>query len=267
MVPCDRRDPSRRIPPRRIFDFDWLLGALVLGLGLSLAGSAGCAHKEQDVIVATALSEPMVFAVAPVLDFTGTFALDPLKAADLLASELTFVDGATVLPVSRIAAILTAQGKLQIESPDHAVEVARLAGADAIIVAGVTEYDPYTPTIGVAVQLYRAWAASAGGFDARTTSRAARAVSTEGEGHFDGNSSLLAQTQVIYNGTHAHVTDLIKAYARHRQEELQMGWRQYLKVQTLFIRFCWHDALTRLLSRQPCRDAQFADVEATETYQ
>lgn len=113
-----------------------------------------CTHSEEKVRVHTALIEPTTFCVAPILNFSDELTLDPIKLADLLASELTYVDGATVLPVSRVVAALAARGRTQIESTEDALAIAEAVGADAIIVTGITEYDAYTPTIGVAMQIY-----------------------------------------------------------------------------------------------------------------
>ena len=33
------------------------------------------------------------------------------------------------------------------------------------------------------------------------------------------------------------------------------GWREYLRVQTLFLRFCWHDAIERLMKQESRRRA------------
>lgn len=219
---------------------------------------AGCAHTEEEVRMQTALPEPMVFAVAPVLNFSGDFSLDPVKAADLLASELTFVNGATVLPVSRVMAVLTAQGKFQIESPEHAVRIADAVGADGIVVAGVTEFDAYTPILGVAVQLYLTPGVDPRSVRPVSTSRAMAPI------EFTSATAPVSQVQATYNGNHEYVADLIKQYAAARDEELLMGWRQYLKVQTLFIRFCWHDALNRLLAQYPGTESVAAGVGQME---
>jgi hypothetical protein len=43
------------------------------------------------------------------------------------------------------------------------------------------------------------------------------------------------------------VAEAEKRYAGPRSEgENPLGWRQDVKVQTLILRFCWHDALSRL---------------------
>jgi hypothetical protein len=224
------------------------------GVGVAFAFViAGCAHNESEVLMVNPTMRPMTLAVAPVLNFSGEFTLDPVRAADLLASELSFVDGATVLPVSRVIAVLAAEGKMQIESPAHAISVAQAVGADAIIVAGITEYDAYTPVVGLALQVYSAPSASAPALDPVVAARQAEPFTVAAM----ADAMLPAgQVQIVYNATHAHVTDSVKKYAAVRSEgEYHQGWKQYVKVQTLFLRFCWHDAIERLLMQEQFRVA------------
>ena len=232
----------------------WAIGALAM---------AGCAHKEAEVRVNNAFPTPATLAVAPILNFSGDFNLDPIKTADLLASELTFVEGVTVLPVNRVIAVLAAQGKQQIESPAHALAVTEAVGADAIIVAGITEYDAYTPIVGVAVQIYELQNPAVDGIDAVQAARQSEpiAVSLMAQAEMP-----IGQVQVVYNAAHAHVTEAVQKYAALRSEgDQNLGWRQYLKVQTLFIRFCWHDALSRLMAQHRCPRVAAADRNPTES--
>ena len=157
----------------------------------------------------------MTVCVAPVLNFSGEFQFDSSKAADLLASELTYVDGLTVLPVNRVMATLATQGKTQIESPEHALETAAMVGADAIIVAGITEYDAYTPSVGFIVQMYTLNGASMpDGFDAVGVSRMPRPVS---RASFYDPQVPTSQVQLVLNGNHEDVRDSVKAYAKPRK--------------------------------------------------
>jgi len=206
----------------------------------------------------------MTVAVAPILNFSGQFQLDPIKAADLLASELTYVDGVTVLPVNRVVATLAAQGKTQVESPEHALDVAEQIGADAIIVAGITEYDAYTPSVGLVLQMYtlRDLGAPAS-LDALEATRAPSPVSfaTVAE-----PTSPTSQVQMVLNANHEAVREAVERFADPREDsEIHLGWRQYLKVQTLYLRFCWHEAIDRLMDQERARRLRLArEAEPTE---
>lgn len=216
----------------------------------------------------------MSLAVAPILNFSGSFDLDPVKAADLLASELTDFDGIIVLPVSRVVAALIAEGKEQVESPRHALEIARRVGADAIIVAGITEYDPYTPTVGLAIQMYadmnkfRAGNRAPdpqGGRDESPDFDDGPFVSANRGGRLAASEDSLrplGQIQKVYNATHDDVVSDVERYARNRDaSDSPYGWQEYLKVQTQYLRFCWHDALERMASRQAGLFAAAGDLE------
>jgi hypothetical protein len=239
----------------------WKFRAAPTLVAACVFASAGCSHNEAGVRVNNAFPTPITFAVAPILNFSGDFNLDPIKTADLLASELSFVEGVTVLPVNRVIAVLAAQGKQQIESPAHALAVTEAVGADAIIVAGITEYDAYTPVVGVAVQIYELADRSCDRPDAVDAARQAEpfAVTRMADAEMP-----IGQVQVVYNAAHTHVTDAVRNYAAIRSEGDEiLGWRQYLKVQTLFIRFCWHDAISRLMAQH--RGPRIAAAEATTT--
>ncbi|MBN2561858.1 MAG: hypothetical protein JXQ75_13105 [Phycisphaerae bacterium] len=250
-----------------------------------LCSAPGCSRDESKVAMSSPFVAPITFAVSPVLNFSGEFSFDPITAADLLASELSFVEGVAVLPVNRVVAYLATQGRQQIESPAHALAVAQAVGADVILVAGITEYDPYTPVVGLALQMYvapvpvEAWGIHTGrqaasgtrparqaangththsspALDAVLVSRQPRPITTV---ETDGTPAPTGQVQKVYNAAHGHVVDAVQRYAEHRTEgQNPFGWRQYLKVQTLFLRFCWHDAIARLMEQESCRRTMLA---------
>ncbi|MCB9853801.1 MAG: hypothetical protein H6819_11940 [Phycisphaerales bacterium] len=237
-----------------------------IGLALLLIGAmaAGCSFNEKRTNISPAFLRPMTVAVAPILNFSGEFQFDSSKAADLLASELTYVDGVTVLPVNRVIATLASQGKTQIESPEHALETASMVGADAIIVAGITEYDAYTPSVGFVLQMYTLNGSSMpDGFDAVGVSRMPRPVTTAS---YSDPHVPTSQVQLVLNGNHKEVRDLVREYAKPRENaDIHLGWEQYLKVQTLYLRFCWHEAIDRLMDQERARRLHLAaEADAME---
>jgi len=232
-------DPARNLPR--------LLGRIAAAAIVAL-GAAGCVHTDKETAVTNPYERGMTFAVAPVLNFSGDAHFDPVKAADLLASELTYVEGVSVLPVSRVVAYLTVQGKQQIESPAHALAVAQAVGADAIWVAAVTEYDPFTPVVGLAIQIYSVPTDAQESLDPVLAERMARPISPR---ELSDPTIPRQQLQLVYNGTHANVADAVRRFATPRSEQdSPLGWKEYLKVQTLFLRFCWHDAIDRLMCQE-----------------
>jgi len=227
-----------------------LAATMLCAAGMLALVVGGCQQPNTSTRMAPGFEQPVVIAVAPILNFSGEFQFDPVRAADLLASELTFVDGVTVLPVNRVMAVLASQGKYQIESPEHAVEIADASGADAILVAGVTEYDAYTPTVGLVMQLYGGKVRSAVS-TVSATSVARQARPTLNGLDVGDATQPTSQVQLVLNGSHDRVRKLVEQYAAPRtSDEIHLGWRQYLKVQTLYLRFCWHEAIADLMEQE-----------------
>lgn len=231
--------------------------AILTTLAFAIAPT-GCSMHNNDG-PPPAFPRGMSIAVAPILNFSGNFDLDPIKSADLLASELTDFDGIVVLPVSRVVAALIAEGRDQIESPRHALDIARRIGADAILVAGVTEYDPYTPTVGLVLQLY---AQSGERPSFLREESVVRANTPAGLAASEDSLTPIGQIQKVYNATHDDVVSDVERYAHKRSAgDSPYGWQEYLKVQTQYLRFCWHDALARMATRQSGLFAAASDQE------
>jgi|GEM_PF-440942 len=207
---------------------------LVLGM------PAGCATQRIVVRpdVANHTLGPMTIAVAPALNLSGASDFDPNRFADLMASELTLVEGVKVVPVSRVLGVLTMQGHSTVESPEHARELIQLLGCDAILVFAITEYDPYDPPrIGVSAQLYGTRPCAGGG--AVDPVALSRQASLAGAPATPGNRWLLAQSQRVIDSSHAAVVDEIRRYARLRDGgNSPYGWRKFMVSQQDYIRFC-----------------------------
>lgn len=212
---------------------------------------AGCSDS-RPVEIASPFPHGYSVAVAPALNFSGAAELDPVRVADLFASELADVDHRlTILPVSRTVAVLAREGRRQIESPAHAYRVARRVGADALIVLGVTEYRPYPPmVVGMAVQVYGRvpsdFAIAPGGPDELRES-----ATFEEMLRSDNGRGPKAQIQRVYNAAHEALAKSVRNYAEHRDaDKSPYGWRRYMVSQELFLRFvCW-DAAANLVDQE-----------------
>ena len=189
----------------------------------------------------------MRVAVAPALNFSGSPDFDPVVVADLMASELSHVDGFDVLPVSRVLAVLAQQGRGEVESPDHALEIADTLGADAILVFSVTEYDPYEPpVVGITAQLYGSNSSSKmAQLDPVLVSRSATPIAGD-----SGKTSVepLAQAVEVFNAAHEPTVIRVKAFAKDRSaDESPFGWQKYTASQQHYLRFCCHATIRELV--------------------
>ncbi len=228
----------------------WGWGAVKLLAGTTILGGCSSAKRVEPVSIANSTFGPMTIAVAPALNLSGSADFDPDRFADLMASELSYADGISVIPVSRVLGVLAAQGRGEVESASHALEVAALLGADAILVFAVTEYDPYDPpSIGISAQLY--------GTRSRSRDRALDPVALSRQASLAASNAsaspqrLLAQTQRVFNASHGSVAAGIREFAAARGAEgSPYGWRKYVVSQQHFIKYCCHATIRALLNAQ-----------------
>ncbi len=221
---------------RRVATVAWLS---VLAGGCGPQGAA-------PVRVPNAYLGPLTIAVAPALNFSGSTDFDRSAVADVMASELGSVVGVEVIPVSRVLAALGQEGREEIASPAHALDLVDRLGADAILVFAVTEYEPYNPPIvGIAAQLYGARrVGSVGGLDPVRLSRQARSPETTYAAQAFGP---LAQSEYVFDASHEYTEQDVEAFAKERDGgNSPFGWKVYLQSQRHFMRYCCHRTLQRL---------------------
>ena len=226
--------------------------------GLALL-TFGCSQSEElagdPAAVPNPYFGPMTVAVAPALNFSGYSGFDRNAVGDLMASELGNVNGITVIPVSRVLAVLAQDGREEIEGPGHALEVCGRVGANAILVFAVTEYDPYDPPIvGIAAQLYGdvPWHRPDAGFDPVLVSRQARPFSVSPQTRRPLQP--FAETQRVFDASHDFVVQQVRRFAEHREgRKSPFGWRLYLVSQEHYLRFCCAMTAGALMGPPPAR--------------
>jgi hypothetical protein len=193
-----------------------------------------------------AISPNTAIAVAPALNFSGSLDFDPVKIADILASELSQVPGVAVIGVNRVLAVLAEQGVDRIRSPEHALAICDRLGADAIVVFAITEYDAYTPVVGIAAQMYGREMEQRG-FEPAATSQTARPFAVVDQPR---STRPWAQSQRTFNARLKVVQDAVEEYAESRNATGgPYGWRKYLASQEWYLRFCGHTVCRDLLEQ------------------
>lgn len=230
--------------PQKLANAGWML----FFIGAWLSGCTRPQHPVEPVFVRNPTLGVMTIAVAPALNLSGSLDFDRNRFADLMAMELSYADGITVIPVSRVLGVLSAQGREAVESPEHAGRLAQTLGANAILVFAVTRYDPYDPpSIGITAQLYGARAVESGGPIAPSEVAAPNA-SSAGDQRSD-STPLLAQTSAVHDAAHAAVAQDIAEFARQRSaDNSPFGWRKYVVSQQGFIQYCCYVTIHSLLS-------------------
>lgn len=239
-APTPREDVRRRNGGR------WATrkGELCL-LGLSLiVHLPGCSawHKPADPLPVT----PLVVAVAPVLNLSNTADWDALQVTDMLALELQALPDFIVVPVDRVLASLALKGQTAIATPSDVRDLGRELNADMVVVAAITEFDPYDPPrVAMTVQCY--WSRPAAhlsrGFDPVAASRQASDQGMASAESGLGDAPFL-QVQAVQDASWKSTVEQLRDYARARGgAQSPFGWRAHAKSQELFLRFSCHSAI------------------------
>jgi hypothetical protein len=204
-------------------------------------------------------------AVAPALNHSGSAEFDPVKVGDLMASELSGLEGVKVVGVSRVLAVLAEQGNVRILSPEHALDVCEKLGVDGILVFAVTEYDAYSPVVGLAAQMYGPWRPEGplAGLDPVAASRAARPFPVA---QAYGGIRPQAQVQRTFNASHEAVQRDVQRYAHSRSANMgPLGWKRYLASQEDYLRYCCFTVGRDLMSQRMENQAAASVAVAGET--
>jgi len=219
-------------------------GGLTVALAVVTAGG-GCTRPKpvSTVFVPNRALGSATVAVAPAINLSGSTDFDPNRFADVMAVELSYADGITVIPVSRVLGVLAVQGKDRIESPVHAAEVLEWLGADAILVFAVTEYEPYDPPrVGISAQVF------ASGERPKTDQPSVDETTIASA----DTVRIVAECQQVFDAAHQGVVSAIQSFARNRTaDESPYGWRKYVVSQQGYIQFCCHQTVGALLGGRP----------------
>ncbi len=121
------------------------------GIFLLLCALPGCAVV--DVGVRNPVPGLETVAVAPFFNLSQERTVNGREFALAYYSELQKVPGFEVLPVGVAERAMIDNG-LTMESPDDALALARILGVDAVVIGAVTDYDPYSPRVGLKVAWY-----------------------------------------------------------------------------------------------------------------
>ncbi len=235
----------------------------VVYVAASSAAICGCATKNRQSERELAFNPTITVVVAPVLNLSDSTDFDPIRVTDLLASELLSFRGVSVVPVNLTLAALDAAGATAVASHDDAVALAAALGADATIVAAVTEYNPYDPpVIGIAAEWHERTAPAARSrLDPTNASRQASDMELAPAARVDQAAPIL-RVQRVYNASDTALLEDVADYGEARDGgQSPYGWRLHTKSQQAFMRYCCHATIRTMLTQK--RDLM-APVETGE---
>ena len=234
---------------RRIFRVggSLLLGSLVLGW------LVGCSQR-YDLKQPNRLSAPyqgtVLWAIAPLVNESGTSAVNTIRISDALTEELQQVQGINTVPVTRTLAVMQKLRMRAVTTMDDAQKLIDTLGVKGLIIGNVTAWDPYTPpTLGLALQLF---IPSDRSNSSRTneltdqsneTSRAAPIAAAQAAGIFDASDHTTLEKLAMFATGRTHPST---AY----------GDDIYLMKMDLYTKFVAHQLLAELLHNEHKRLAK-----------
>ncbi len=188
------------------------------------------------------------WAVAPVINLSGQPGVDALLQADILYQQLQTVDGLTVIPVDRVAQAYASLHIEQVQSPEQALAIADFLGCQGLIVATITQYDPYNPPkFGGSLQLFE----REGGVnrppppDPRDLMR--QGAPTEVAAMPQQQQDFL-QVVGMFDASSGSVRDALFTYAEGRHEPAgPLGAKEYLLSMDRYSGFAYRSLLEQLL--------------------
>lgn len=202
--------------------------------------------------------QDVVIAVAPLANESGTSAADELRMADRLAEQLAEVDGIGVIPLNRTLDAMQALRLPAVASPAEAHALARMLGADAILVGSITAWDPYDPPrLGLNLALFGTGLALAAPGSAEVDPRALQSASTDYSlNAAPSPSTPLASLSNHYDASNHALLMHVRDYATGRADpQSALNWQRYIKSMELYERFVSFRAVDELLASEQRRIA------------
>jgi len=233
------------------------VGWALLGM---MTAAAGCASPARDVLTSPSLSVApydtsrgeVLWAVAPLRNESGTSEADPEAMGDKVVAAVEEIQGVRCVPLNRTIAAMAALGMRSLSTPADARKLAQAMGVDGVVVGSITAYDPYTPTLGLALALYARPGAMTPAADSLDTRALTAAPSDAGRVRGSGfaDAPLAVASEHLDAKNHQVLLD-VKAYAQGRQKTPSaLGWRRYTASMDLYGEFAAHRMVDALIKQE-----------------
>jgi hypothetical protein len=236
----------------------WAAGiAVLLAIGGAAAGCAG--YREQRLTPPRTVVAPYdttkgeaLWAVLPLRNESGTSVADPAALTDKLVAAVEEVQGVRSVPLNRTLQAMQALGIGMPRTPAEARRLATALGVDGVVAGSITAYDPYTPSLGIALALY----ARPGLMVSSTEPLNPRALAARATDPSPGTATRpddgpLAVMSAHLDGKNHQVQLDVKSFAEGRLKgHSALGWKRYLASMDLFEEFAAHHAVGGLVAQE-----------------
>lgn len=212
---------------------------------------AGCAGEEYRSPAANPFQSVKRIAVAPFLNRTSDPKLDGAAQGDAFASELVVHPGFLVYRPAEVVAAAKAAGR-ELTTADDYLAAAKDLGADAIVVAAVTELRTYyPPRVTVAIQLLMTGRADMPAADLEKIIRSGRPleISPQNAPHLN------QQFEAVLDADTDKVRSAVKSWAAARVDD-ESPWQDgegVLRSRESYFRFACALLVERILDAEVAR--------------
>lgn len=227
-----------------------LLSCLMLGI---LSACQTSQNLQQPTRLAAPYSWTTLWAVAPLVNESGTSAANTIQITDCLTEELQQVKGINTVPVTRTLTVMNKLRMRAVTTPEDAKTLMDTLGVDGLIVGTVTAWDPYKPpTLGLALQLFthddrlNSPRTDSLSDQSTTTSRAGPSAAAQAAGIFDASDHATLQSLAMFATGRTHPSSVY-------------GTDIYLMKMDLYTKFVAHQLLEGLLRNEQQRLAAVND--------
>lgn len=243
-------------------------------IGLVLLGAAGCASDSGRLTPPRTIIAPyntagaeVLWAVAPLRNESGTTTVDPIALSDTLVTAIEEVRGVRAVPMNRTLAAMRALGMNGIRTPADARNLASTLGVDAVVVGSVTAFDPYTPSIGLALAVFPRPGSS---FAETRNSLNPRELQTMSVDPASKDGTLFSEKPVATISEHLNANDHgvlmdLKSFGEGRSDsESALGWKRYVASSARFAEFAAYHAVDGLMRQETIRLARTSPVKPAD---
>lgn len=256
--------------------FGYVGFTMLLMLALGVLAASGCASRDPERLVAPSVTVApydsipggVLWAVAPVRNESGTVTVDTPELTDKIVAACAQVQGVRVLSANRTAQAMRALELREISNSADAKRVAARMGADAIVVASVSAYDPYVPTLGLSVALFTRPGSpidetTRAGDPRALTMQTSERAPTRRAAMPDAPASVVSEH---FDGKNHQVLIEIRNFATGRSEQNSaLNWKRYVASMPLFEEFCSAAAVDRLVQAEWLRVSRLPAVNSRDT--
>jgi hypothetical protein len=187
-------------------------------------------------------------AVLPIFNQTGKPAFDGEEFGNILASEMLKFPGFRAVRPSA----LRASGQALPRSVEEALKLGRSLKVDAVLIAAVTDYDPYDPPrVAVSVQFLRTSSRDLGKNDIDRLVQSASWRRGPFEIPRDRAGHWVAAFENVYDAHEERIRTELLAYAQAQEgsDSAFLGEHEFLAVQSRYFQFVSNQVLNHIFEQ------------------